>query len=95
MSDGFLNLPVPECMLPFQGATPGVCHFPQGDAVGLGYIALSGRITQFGGLYKGILPSAIRSGEYMPDIPPCHIHFSLQRCGLKAQYIPAQWHRLG
>jgi hypothetical protein len=29
--------------LPFQGATPGGGHFTQGDAIGLGYIALSGR----------------------------------------------------
>jgi hypothetical protein len=31
------------CMLPFQGARGGGGHFPQGDAVGLGYVALSGR----------------------------------------------------
>jgi hypothetical protein len=83
------------CMLPFQGARGGGCHFTQGDAIGLGYIALSGRTTQFGCIGAGILPCAMRSEEYMPDIPPYHIHFSLQRCALKGLYIPAQWPRLG
>jgi hypothetical protein len=51
--------------------------------------------TQFGCISAGILPCAMRIWEYMPGIPPYHIHFTLQRCGLKVQYIPAQWHRLG
>jgi hypothetical protein len=41
MPNGFLNLPAPECILPFQGATPGGGQFTQGDAIGLGYDRLS------------------------------------------------------
>jgi hypothetical protein len=51
--------------------------------------------TQFGCISAGILPSAMQSEEYMPDISPYHIHFSLYRRVLKVQYTPAQWHRLG
>jgi hypothetical protein len=95
MPNGFQNLIAHECILPFQGARGGGGQFTQGGAIGLGYIALSGRTTPFGGLYQGFLPSAMRSWKYMPDIPPCNIHFSLQPDGLKVQHIPAQRHRLG
>jgi hypothetical protein len=43
----------------------------------------------------GLQPAALRSGNYLPEICPDHIHFSLHHFGLKVQYIPAQRHRLG
>jgi hypothetical protein len=95
MPNGFQNPPAPECMLPFQGAMSGGRPLTQGDAIGLGYIALSGRTTPFGFIGAGILPCAMQSWKYMPDISPYHIHFSLQPDGLKVQHIPAQRHRLG
>jgi hypothetical protein len=85
-----------DCMLPFQGAAIGGCAHNPRRCHWAGILpGFQPCQTQFGCIGTGIWPCAMRSWEYMPDIPPCHIHFSLQRCGLKVQYIPAQWQRLG